>query len=88
MKFSQEQINDTIIPKMNMSNKSILNKTIGDQLMNETYQSYKGDTFIFHLFDEKDTIRIGLSSSLVYPSVNRDELKGLADFILQYLENN
>ena len=77
MKFSQEQIDDTIIPKINMSNKS----------MNETYQSYKGDTFIFHLFDEKDTIRIGLSSSLVYPSVNRDELKGLADLIYKYLEN-
>ena len=56
--------------------------------MNETYQSYKGDTFIFHLFDEKDTIRISLSSSLVYPSVNRDELKGLADLIYKYLENN
>jgi hypothetical protein len=56
--------------------------------MNETYQSYKGDTFIFHLFDEKDTIRIGLASSLVYPSVNRYELRELADFILQYLENN
>lgn len=87
MKFSQEQVDDTIIPKINMSNKSILNKTIGDQLMNETYQSYKGNTFIFHLFDEKDAIRICLSSRLVYPSVNRYELRELADFILQYLEN-
>jgi hypothetical protein len=56
--------------------------------MEETYQSYKGDTFIFHLFDEKDTIRIGLSSKLVYPTVDKDELRGLADFINKYLENN
>lgn len=31
MKFTQEQIDDTVIPKINMSNKSILNKTIRDQ---------------------------------------------------------
>lgn len=55
--------------------------------MSETYQSCKGNTFIFHLFDEQDTIRIGLTSRLVYPSVNREDLKGLADFILKYLEN-
>jgi len=53
----------------------------------EPYQSYKGKDFILHIFDEDGVSMIGLSSSYVYPQVSKDELKALADFIYNYLEN-
>lgn len=53
----------------------------------EPYQSYKGKDFILHLFDEDGTSMIGFSSSYVYPPASKDELKALADFIYNYLEN-
>lgn len=52
-----------------------------------TFQTMKGSNFIFHLFDDKDGVRIALSSDYVYPPTNKDELKELADFIYKYLEN-
>lgn len=54
----------------------------------ENYQSLHGQQFIFHLFNEDQTIRIGLSSNYVYAPVNKSELKDLAEFILNYLEQN
>jgi hypothetical protein len=59
-----------------------------EKTMEKAYQSYYGKDFTFHLFHEKDAINIGLASSYVYPPVNRQELKDLAEFILKYLENN
>lgn len=53
----------------------------------EQYHSYHGDNFIFHLLKEDDKIHMNLSSKLVYPVVNKVELKDLAQFILNYLEN-
>jgi hypothetical protein len=53
--------------------------------MEKAYQSYYGRDFTFHLFHEKDTTNIGLASSYVYPPVNKQELKELAEFILKYL---
>lgn len=55
--------------------------------MEKAYQSYYGRDFTFHLFHEKDTTNIGLASSYVYPPANKQELKELAEFILQHLEN-
>lgn len=54
----------------------------------ENLQSYNGKNFIVHLFNEDDASKIGFSSSYVYPTVDKNELKELADFILKYLENN
>lgn len=54
--------------------------------MEKAYQSYYGKDFTFHLFHEKDTTNIGLASSYVYPPINKQELKNLADFIYKYLE--
>lgn len=53
--------------------------------MEKAYKSYFGKDFTFHLFHEKDGTSIGLASSYVYPPANKQELKELAEFILQYL---
>ena len=49
--------------------------------------TFKGENFVFHLFDDHGQLIMGLSSDYVYPYVEKDELKELAEFILQYLEN-
>lgn len=50
--------------------------------------THVGQNFSFHILEEKNTISIGLASSYVYAPVDKNELKELAQFILQYLENN
>lgn len=51
-----------------------------------------GKYFSFEILTQKDCIDIGLTSrnqfDMQYQSVDKDELKGLADFIYNYLENN
>lgn len=57
-------------------------------MKNETYFA---EYFQFHIMNSKEGLQIGCSSnpekSYVYPPVNKDDLKGLADFIYNYLEN-
>jgi hypothetical protein len=62
-------------------------------------KSFKGQHFIIHLNTDMGRLlnknelkdcpyNLMVSSEYVYPPMTRDELKGLADFILNYLENN
>lgn len=50
--------------------------------------TFKGENFVFHLFNDHGQLIMGLSSDYVYPYVEKDELKKLAEFILKYLEQN
>ena len=58
-------------------------------MKNETYSC---EYFKFHIMNGKEGLHIGYSSNpdkyYVYPPTNNDELKGLADFIYQYLQSN
>lgn len=54
----------------------------------ETKATYTGQHFILHLFNDGDTTNISLSSNYVRPAVDKSELKGLADFIYQYLQSH
>lgn len=49
-------------------------------------QKCSGDNFTFFIFDEQNSLYIGLSSEYVYPSVNREELQRLADSIIDFLK--
>lgn len=53
----------------------------------EIKETYRGKNFIFHLFDKDGKTTIGLASDNVYPAIDKNELKGLVEFILKYLEN-
>ncbi len=50
--------------------------------------TYTGQHFIFHLIKEGENISMTLSSDYVYPTVDKFELKELADFICNTLEIN
>ena len=54
--------------------------------------SISGRYFCFEIMTEGDFIDISLKSrcqcSLEYQTLDKDELKALADFINKYLENN
>ena len=49
--------------------------------------TYKGENFVFHLFNNDGQYLIGMGSEYVYPYVSEEDLKGLADFIYNYLGN-
>lgn len=51
-------------------------------------EKYKGQHFIFHIINDHGQLAISMSSDYVYPYVEKDDLKQLAEFILNYLENN
>lgn len=56
--------------------------------------SFRGESVNFHffhkgiLFEDKYAVGFGPTQGHVYPPISREELKGLADFINNYLENN
>ncbi len=50
--------------------------------------TYNGENFVFHLFNNDGEYLIGMGSEYVYPYASKEDLKGLAEFILKYLENN
>lgn len=54
----------------------------------KTKNTFTGEHFIFHLFNDHGQLIMGLSSDYVYPYASKEDLKGLAEFILQYLEQN
>lgn len=58
-------------------------------MQNETYFC---EYFQFHIMNDKEGLHIGCSSNpdkyYVYPPTNKDELRGLAEFILKYLEDS
>ena len=125
MRFSQEQTDDTIIPKvdifdMSMKNKSKLSKEVGDAIMRESAKiadvaksatTKKKLPQTFKLIDSDDideafdvTLTLSDNSTKRYElfrfdladnmsndefvmDLDRETLRGLADFILKYLEN-
>lgn len=54
----------------------------------ETKKTYSGQHFFLHLFEEDGKISMDLASEYVYPPINKNELKDLAEFITKYLEND
>lgn len=58
---------------------------MSDQSTNK--YTYTGENFVFHLFKNDGEYLIGMGSEYVYPYASKEDLKGLADFILKYLEN-
>jgi hypothetical protein len=114
MKFSQEQVNDTIIPKVNMSNNK-KNKNVGKELvqrtqdLNNNIESIMGksakteslpisDGLVMYLYGAGDSgeryVRVDFTDYSCYGRANnlnmimdKEKLKEMADFILQYLEN-
>lgn len=126
MRFSQEQTDDTIIPKvdifdMSMKNKSKLSKEVGDAIMREsakitdvaksattkkklpqTFKLIDSDS-IDEAFDVTLTLsdnstkryelfRFDLADNMsndeFVMDLDRETLKGMADFIYKYLESN
>lgn len=75
-----------------MGNKSP-NNQLNDILMGHkpTTSSFFAEYFNFYLHQyapNHSTITLGPTSNYVSPPVSNSELKGLADFIYKYLENN
>ena len=57
----------------------------------ETFKSECLNLHIFHkgvIYGDKYGLMMASVKGYAYPPMNREELKGLADFINQYLENN
>lgn len=56
----------------------------------KTNETYLAEYFIFRIFNDENGESVGLASNsdkfYVYPPTNKDELKGLAEFILRYLD--
>ena len=52
------------------------------------HQTYTGQHFIFHLMKHDNLTTISLSSNYVNAPVDKFELKELADFIYDSLEND
>lgn len=114
MKFSQELVDDTILPKMDMSNMSMKNKSklskevgeiITEKLAKTTDVATSATTQTFDIVDDEVTLimnvvdndKVELFSFDLYDNflnehwgemnLSREKLKGLAEFILKYLEN-
>lgn len=56
-------------------------------------ESLKGKDFILHICKGRSTdpdhpYQIVLSSQYVWPNLSKDELKDMADFINEFIENN
>lgn len=57
-------------------------------------RSFRSETLNIHLFhkgmmyEDKYGIMFGPTKGHAHPPLSREELKGLADFIYNYLENN
>lgn len=54
----------------------------------EIKESYRGKNFIFHLSDKDGKTTIGLASDYVYPSVDKNELKELVEFLNKSIVEN
>ena len=56
--------------------------------------TFRAECFNFHIFHKgimyKDDhcLMMGCTKDHAHPPISREELKGLADFIYEYLENN
>ena len=110
MKFSQEQVDDTIIPKMELGKELVertkdLNRNI-ESIMGNSVKSY--ENVVYKIGTIGDQIQINPtirndSYQLIcwcvdnhcqyqtppsFYNMNKDEIRGLADFILKYLEND
>lgn len=87
MKFSQEQVDDTIIPKVdifNMSKKSTKSESlpISDGLIMYLHGAGdSGERYVRVDFNDYSTYKD------FYMIMDRTTLKGVADFIYKYLEN-
>jgi hypothetical protein len=51
-------------------------------------KTYTGQHFLFHIVKEDGDISITLSSEYVYPTMDKFELKELADFIYNFIDND
>ena len=93
MKFSQELVDDTILPKMDLSDMSMKNK-MGKSAKTESLPI--ADGLVMYLYDAGDTgnryVRVDFNDYSYYKDLcmimDRNTLKGMADFINKYLENN
>ena len=65
-----------------------------ESLSKSNKSSFRSETVNIHFFhkgamyEDKYGIMFGPTKNYVYPPVSREELKRLADFIYNYLENN
>ena len=65
-----------------------------ESLSKSNKSSFRSESVNIHLFhkgtmyEDKYGIMFGPTKNYVYPPVSREELKRLADFIYNYLENN
>ena len=106
MKFSQELVDDTILPKMDMSDMSMKNK-MGKSAKPTVVAKNATSQKSIQIYSINDTVNVYLSdcslknnecfgldlfdyetNEIFGTMMDRDKLRGLADFIYKYLENN
>lgn len=93
MKFSQELVDDTILPKMDLYDMSMKNK-MGKSAKTDSLPI--SDSLVMYLYDvadgDKRYVRVDFKDYSTYNRsfilMNRTKLREVADFILKYLENN
>lgn len=47
--------------------------------------TFKAQKFLFHIREDNGKTTIALASDYVWPSVDKEELKQLVDFLLEYI---